>query len=122
MNSYFTCLIGLFLCLGQGFCSSPRLLITVDSESNFTLEELQEQLGAVIVSGTHEEMVAKITQREQASDNHLTILREPLDNMYWSSRRLGYAHLHLQGDFDQALQIAQEAIAAVPRTDADLPI
>lgn len=114
----------LLVCLSlpiSGFCSSPRLLITLGSKCDFSLKYLRNKIGGTIVTGTEEEIGEKILYLDRTKTDHIILLPREMDNMYWFCRRLGYAHLHLNERFKKALKIIDETIATIPLTDADLP-
>lgn len=99
--------------------ASPRLLITANQ--NLPIDQLQEKLSALFITGTDEEIQTKIKDLDRSTDNHILILEHALNNMYWTCRRLGYAYIHLSEDFDLSLLQVNAMLANLPSTSKDLP-
>ncbi|MCE5316467.1 MAG: LicD family protein [Parachlamydia sp.] len=125
-------LIAIILCL---FCSfpvfsaagtavasaTPRLIITLGPKCDFTHQDLQQQIDAVIVSGTDDEMKEAIRKNERSKSNHLTIFQEKMKDIHAFCKDMGYVYLHLNNRQNWALVRVRRTLATIPLTDADLP-
>lgn len=113
--------IFLFLiCPCIGFCSSPRLLVTLGPRCHFSHKFFQRKVGGTIVFGKKESIREKIRELDKSNDR-LVILRSPIsdfENFCWE---IGYAHLHLNDIYPRAIKKFQNTVSTLPLTDADLP-
>jgi hypothetical protein len=108
----------------DGFCSFPRLLITLGPKCDFTDQDLQKKIRANVICGKKQEIKKKIKQLDRCFLNHMAILKkETPDRSSISSfaRIIGYATLHLNTTFKEALKMTKETLAKLPCTDKDLP-
>lgn len=116
-----TIILFYFVLSMEGFCSSHRLLITLGPRCNFTANDLQQVVDAVILAGTREEIETQIKQLDRTSSVHIMILERKIDNLQSLAHKQGYAILHLNQKFKNAIRLLHKTMAVIPLTDADLP-
>lgn len=101
--------------------SSPRLLITLGPNCNFSAEEFAVKHKAIVVNGKKDEEIKnKIKALDRSSSNHLLVLKKNLSNFQSFSFQIGYATLHLNCKLRKASIILKEKLKTIPTTTNDL--
>jgi LicD family len=110
-----------FLFSIDGFCSSPRLLITLGPKCNFSAKELQRKVNAHIIKGKTDEIKTKIKDLDKTNFVHVMIIDNKIEDLASFANQIGYATLHLNDKLKKSLPLVQSTIASIPVTEADLP-
>jgi len=114
--------IVLFFILPVGaFCSSPRLLVTLGPECDFTPEMLQEKIECLVVSDPAEGLKEKILILDGSESIHIIVYTGQLHNQGAFARAIAYESVQLNGSLKSSLSVLERLIPTIPRTDADLP-
>jgi LicD family len=105
----------------DGFCSSPRLLITLGPKCNFLAKDLQRKVDAHVVKGTIDEIKTRIKYLDKTNSLHVMIVDDKTEDLAFFASQIGYVSLHLDEKFKKSLRLVKSTIASIPTTDADLP-
>lgn len=116
----YTFILIFVLMVSQGFCETPRLLITLGEKCDFNYKAVRKQVGAKIVSGTQSEIKRKIRKIDHHHSKYLIVLSQPLSNMEAFTYSMGYVHLHLNETRKEAFKRLKNTISRIPITDAAL--
>lgn len=98
---------------------TPRLLIVLGDQCDFTAEKLAKRMEASIVDGSEENMRAQILRIDQLDGTHLMILDSPVGNLPDFAAKLFYDYICLNEKWSLALKTLKIKIEATPKTDAD---
>jgi lipopolysaccharide cholinephosphotransferase len=102
-------------------CLSPRLLVSLGPECDFTPQDLQKEIDLLIISVDQKNVEETINQLDRTSSTHITLIDGPVEDYERLSRRVGYDFITLNESFEPACKTLKSFIADVPLTEADLP-
>src|ERR1700722_18645130 len=108
----------------DGFCSSPRLLITLGPKCDFSAKDLQRKVHAHVIKGTTDETKTKINYLDKNNFLHVMIIDgkigkvSKIEDLSSFASQIGYVFLHLNDKFKKSFPLLMSTMASIPMTEA----